>query len=332
MTPWREHHDTVHLVGVPGGSPHTAGRLSGMILLGGDTRERLGLSPGRVVLVGGGQAKADAAEFGVRGDRVVVPALGRTDPLVWPWELRRLIGSAGSVVCWTDELAGMASRMSRRVTLVSTLPQACPANPRRLARIVCLSERDEHAWRAKGTTAELLAAQSPVAPACDAARQHSRARLGVGPGVLLFAPLTDRPTETDARGAAFLLTLLHTMGYPVAALLPACASNMAVARRHHHGTGSPYPLLLTDLPIPSLLPAVDAVMTSHPPVTGSDWVLNHAAVAAGAEVLHLSHSGRAGLQGTPGAAASLVDPLDALLTKRGMPPLPRPRRPEPTHA
>lgn len=332
MTPWREHHDTVHLVGVPGRSPHTAGRLSGLILFGGSTREQLGMSPGRVVLVGGGQSAPDALGFGVRADQVVVPALGRTDPFVWPLELRRLIGSAGSVVCWTDELAGMASRMSRRVTLVSTLPEACPAQTRRLGRITCVCEADEQAWRAKGASPELLPTPAPPAPASETVREQARARLGLGRGVLLFAPLTDRPTETDARGTAFLLTLLHTMGYPVAALLPSSATNMAVARRHYHGTGSPYPLLLTDLPIPSLLPAVDAVMTSRPPVTGSDWVLHHAAVAAEAEVLHLSHSGRAGLQGTPGAAASLVDPLDALLTKRGMPPLPRPRRPEPTHA
>lgn len=284
-----------------------------------------------VVVLGGRGARESALSHGLAPHTVLAPPFGRPD--LARFALRRLAVGARRIVCWSDELARSAARLSRRVELVSTSPGACNAPARRLARVVCLTEHDAEQWRDRGASPEVESSLMPNPrswPSAD--RQEVRALLGLDASVLLFAPLADAPHHADARGLAFLLTLLHTAGYPVCGIVPSAAASIVAARRHRRGVGSAYRLLVTDRLLTDILPAVDIAVQPGTPRTGSEVLLDALARMAGAEVVRLSHRGRAGLSSTPGAAAPILDRLDTMLAARGVPAVLHSPRPEPVGA
>lgn len=315
--PHREPPETCHVVAAPAqsGRPGDVGRLSPLILLGHTLRVRARTNQ-RVVVVGPTGAADTARACGLEPTETITAPLG--NPRMARPGLARRCRGAERIICWSDELAPLVRRMADDVRLVSTNPALCPLPPRHFARITTLTEHDTLAWRSRGASpvhAESWIRElrdTPLGGVCSL-----RDQLVIDPGSLVLAELSDRPTRTDARGMAFLLSVLHTTGFPVCGIVPAVASNAHAARRHIRGLASKYRFFLTDLAIPSILSGVDLVVIAEQADTGSSQILEAYARARGCAVTRLSHRGRAGLQSTPGVAVPVLDMLEQILTARG---------------
>lgn len=305
---------TVHLVGAPPARPvtsHDAGRVTPAALCAACLR-RGDYPLGPVVVVGGPGAHEHAVACGLSPARVVVPPLERPD--LARWSLRRIAGGADRVVCWSDELARVGSRLCDNVELVSTDPGACRARPRKLARIACLTERDAEAWRGLGGTPEVIPVPRRLLP--DPDDRVAAVLPADAQGRIVFTPLSDRPTEADARGLAFLLSLLHETGYPVCGVIPVASANLVAARRHHRALHGRFRLLVSDRPLPDLLGCVDVAVMPDGVRHGADTLLEAMAAERGVEIVRLAHRGRAGLKSTPGVAAPILQRLDAIMAAR----------------
>ncbi|MCC5822695.1 MAG: hypothetical protein LAT64_03885 [Phycisphaerales bacterium] len=325
---------TLHLVGVPGTDRPTIydhGRLAPPLLLAAALRH--GLTPrGPVVIVGPAGATAAAESCGLTPDERIAPPIGE------PWlarpSLRRHARRLDRLVCWSDELAPLARRMAPEVHLISTRPGRCLLGPRQFARVLTVAEHDAIAWRIRGGSPEVApdwidALREPT----DAPRAPSvRAATGIGHSPLLIAALTDHPGMTDARGLAFLLSVLHTTGYPVCGLVPSISANAHAARRHIRGLVSRYPLLVTERPIIDHLHEIDVVTMPEEDKTGASMILEAVATARGCRVIRLSHRGKAGLKSTPGEVAPILETLDAIMADRPDPAHQAPSDAEPAHA
>jgi hypothetical protein len=217
--------------------------------------------------------------------------------------------------------------MADDVRLVSTDPDRCPLPPRHFARITTLTEHDTLRWRARG--ASPVHAETWLDELRCTTVHHAvslRADMNIEPACLVLADLNDRPIRTDARGLAFLLSVLHTTGFSVCGVVPSVSSNAHAARRHVRGLASRYRLLLTDLPMPSILADVDLIVMAEQPATGSSQILEAFARSRGCAVIRLSHRGRAGLRSTPGVAVPVLETLEEILIARGQP-TPQPTEP-----
>jgi hypothetical protein len=310
--------DTLHIVAAPAtGRPHAndQGRLSPLLLLAHALREGR-RPPGPVLLVGPEGCGRTAAGCGLHHDATITlplgqPRLGRPALLARTRRLQRL-------VCWSDELAPLVHRAADEVHLVSTDPDRCPGLARHFARITTLTEHDAALWRQRGAAPVRANAwveairRTPVDPGPGVDRLRDR----LGPEEILITALEDRPSRTDARGLAFLLSVLSTNGYPICGLVPSIAGNVHAARRHIAGLIRGYRLLVTEEPLPALLGAVDMVVMPEEPQTGASVILQAAAEARGCRVIRLSHRGKAGLKSTPGTAAPVLENLDAILAER----------------
>jgi hypothetical protein len=310
--------DTLHIVAAPATArpvPHDPGRLAPLLLLAHALHE--GRCPaGAVLLVGPEGCERTAAGCGLRHDGTITlplgqPRLGRPALLARTRGLQRLI-------CWSDELAPLVRRAADEIHLVSTDPDRCPGLARHFARITTLTEHDAALWRQRGAAPVRANAwvdairNTPVDPnrALDGLRER------LDPGDILITALEDHPSRTDARGLAFLLSVLSTNGYPVCGLVPSIAGNAHAARRHIAGLVSGYRLLVTEEPLPALLGGIAMAVMPEEPQTGASVILEAAAEARGCRVIRLSHRGRAGLKSAPGAAAPILQTLDAVLAER----------------
>jgi hypothetical protein len=325
-----DHPGTVHVVACPAtgvAGVTDRGRLSPALLLAHALANGL-TPPGPVVVVGPTGAADTARRCGLDPTATLAPPLG--NPRMGRPGLRRIAGGADRVVCWSDEIAPLVARTGEQVRLVSTLPDACPEPPRRFSAITVLTEHDAGRWRERG------ASQVTVAPWADRLREGPpggagglggaggagqagaalRARAGVDERTLVLTALHDTPRQTDARGLAFLLSVLHTTGYPVCGVIPSIAANAPSAARHVRSLASRYRLLVCDGPVTDLLSGVDVAVMPEQPDTGSGQVLDAFAASHGCRVVRLSHRGRAGLKSTPGVAAPILEALDAIRGER----------------
>lgn len=333
MSPHADHPGTVHVVAAPTTQScvsHDLGRLAPPLLLAHALRT--GLTPtGRVIVVGPTGAAETARACGIESATGMTLAIGQPD--LGRRAFRRLTGGAERIVCWSDELAPLARRMAELVELVSTNPDRCPLPPRHFARIVVLTDDDERRWRDRGgAPAAELAWLEGIGEAGRSTPNRIRTlrdECEIDDRVLLIAALSDRPARTDARGLAFLLSVLHTTGYPVCGVAPSIASNSFAALRHIRGLTDRYRFLLTERPLIDLLDSLDIVITAEEARNGSNAVLEAVARAHGVRVIRLSHKGRAGLKSTPGAVAPVLETLDAIMAERAA--APRPEG-EPAHA
>lgn len=320
---------TLHVVAAPAIArpvSRDVGRLAPVLLLAHALRE--GHCPaGPVLLVGPDGAARAAAACGLEHTASLTLPLG--EPLLGRRALRRRARGLNRLICWSDELAPLVRRAAHEVHLVSTDPARCPAPARHFARITTLTDHDAAAWRVRGAAPvradawiDEIRHAPPALPRTDLRR-----RLAIPDDQILIAALRDRPADTDARALAFLLSVLHTTGYPVCAVTPTVAANIAVARRHLVALVRRYRLLLTEHPLPALLHEIDLAVVPEGPPTGASMILQAAAEARGCRVIRLTDRGKAGLRSAPGAAAPLLDVLESIIQERG-----RHHRPEPAHA
>lgn len=308
--------DTMHIVAAPATArpvPRDIGRLAPLLLLAHALNERR-CPPGPVLLVGPEGCGRTAAGCGLGHDDTLTlplgqPRLGRPGLLARTRGLQRLI-------CWSDELAPLVQRAADEVHLVSTDPDLCPGLARHFARITTLTEHDAAIWRQRGAAPVRADAWVDAIRTAQTPSGECGLRDRAGPRRVLITALEDRPAGTDARGLAFLLSVLHTNGYPICGLVPSLAGNAHAARRHIAGLISRYRLLVTDEPLPALLGEIDMAVMPEQPETGASVVLQAAAEARGCRVIRLSHRGKAGLKSTPGVAAPILQTLDAILSER----------------
>lgn len=318
LAPFPGRPDTIHIVAAPATArpvPHDPGRLAPLLLIAHALNEGR-CPPGPVLLVGPEGCGRTAAGCGLRHDDTLTlplgqPRLGRPALLARTRGLQRLI-------CWSDELAPLVRRAADEVHLVSTDPDRCPGLARHFARITTLTEHDAALWRQRGAAPVRANAwveairNTSVEPTAGVAGLHDR----LGPRDILVTALDDRPSRTDARGLVFLLSVLSTNGYPICGLVPSIAGNVHAARRHIAGLVRGYRLLVTEEPLPALLGGVAMAVMPEEPETGASVVLQAAAEARGCRVIRLNPRSKAGLKSAPGAAAPILETLDAILGER----------------
>lgn len=335
MNDSRDHARTAHLVGVPATdrpSPSAEGRLAPALLLAHALECGL-VPPGPVIVCGPSGAAQTAAACGLTPHARVAPPLG--EPSLARPALRRVLPGADRLVCWSDECAPLARRMATEVRLISTRPGRCRLGPRHFAGVTVLTETDARLWRLRGGDPRVESGwiDSVRSVAHPPAARRLREETGIGEGLLLIGALSDQPAATDARGLAFLLSVLRTTGYPVCGVAPSVSHNTHAARRHIRGLVEGYPLLVTDRPIVELLHEIDAVTMPEADRSGAGRILEAAALSRGCRVIRLSHRGKAGLKSTPGAVAPILETLDAILAeRRNASPPDTKHEPRPEHA
>jgi hypothetical protein len=325
-----EHHATVHLVGspslsdpiTPAGRHLAPGRLTPAIACA--QAIHAGLSPNApVILVGQRESDRHARQMGLSLRHHLTPPLGLAR-LARP-ALRRVAGGVDRVICWSDELAPLATGMADNIELMSTRPDLCTVSPRRFSKITCYTDQDTATWTARGLIPERIdisTLQPVISTTASEARKAARDLLAINDETLLFAAISDRPSQADARGLAFLLTVLNATGFPVSAIAPDTARNAIAARRHHRATDRPYRMLLTRRPTGDWLPGADFVVLSHESSRdGSDAILEAYCHSFGCQIIRLDQAGKPTIGARGDAHDSLLARLDRAMLNRTSTPI-----------
>ena len=282
---------------------------------------RQGLTPpGTVLLIGDPTSERAARAIGLRPDQRIAPPLGRVSMI--SRLIRHHSRQCSRIVCWNDELAPLLRGLGCPADLISTRPglAECRVSGKVDVRVFERSDRD--AWESRNHQAELDSVLAPIVRDPPPLPQGpNRASLDIDPEHLRIGIVADRPRDIDARSMGFLMGLLHVSGFPLAAVMPADSSHLLSARRHHHGLGSRYRLLIAQEPIIAMLPLFDVLI--HPCFDGSGGahLIERLCENAETPVLRLRHSGRVGLSGAPGVAGPVVEALDDILARRSPDPL-----------
>lgn len=278
--------------------------------------------PGEVLLIGDPTSESAARAIGLRPDQRIAPTLGRVSMI--SRLIRHHSRQCSRIVCWNDELAPLLRGLQCPADLISTRPDLamCRVSSKVDVRVFERSDRD--AWEARNHQAELDSVLAPIVrnpPPLPSG--PDRASLGIDPEHLCIGILADRPSDIDARAMGFLMGLLHVSGFRLSAVMPSGASHLVSARRHHHGLGSRYRLLIARKPLIAMLPLFDVLI--HPCFDGSGGahLIERLCENAETPVLRLRHSGRLGLSGAPGVAGPVVEALDDILAQRTPAPLRR---------
>lgn len=311
MSDHADQHGTVHLVGTPGAAAsgrRVFGRVSPALLCARSIAA--GTTPNAPVIVVGTDRAADHARAcGLTVTATVTPPLG--NPRMARGAFRRIAGVAERIVCWSDELAPLAVHNAGEIELMSTRPDLCTRPHRRFTRIACYRDRDHALWSQRGASPVQI--ELPSIPAADAeAKALARERLGIDRPTIVLGALCDDVASANARGTAFLGTVLQETGYDITVVLPESADNLPSARRHHRARGRRFRMILTDRSPVEWLPALDFVATPHCTGTGADVCAAQLAMAAGAEIVRLGTGGKATLASAKHDAGTLLARLDAV--------------------
>lgn len=287
-----------------------------------------GLTPrGRVVLIGD-QPSAHAADaIGLSHDQRLAPPMGRIEML--SRTLRRIANGFERVICWDDELAPLLRGIHCPADLISTRPDLARRRVSSRVQVRVFERADRAVWESRNHLAEIDSVLNRlVADPAPAGSPPDRAQLGIDPDSICIGILADRPGDIDARSVGFLMGLLNASGYNLTAVLPNGASYLTDARRHHHGLGHHFRLIVAQSPIITMLPIFDVLI--HPCYNGSgaSSLIEQLCENLDTPVLRLNHAGRAGLSRAPGVAGPVIEALDDMLASR----VPDPSRTSEAHA
>ncbi|MCA9302997.1 MAG: hypothetical protein KC996_02635 [Phycisphaerales bacterium] len=307
----------VHIVAPPSSSSEgTAfGRLLPVVLCANAIR--LSAVPdGQILIIGDTSAERTATTLGLPRTRRITPIL--RNQRFCARLLRSIVPNTAHLICWSDELSSVLAETGTSSELISTAPNLAPRPPQSRTMIRVLDEIDRDTWSDLGRDATLdrdlpALVDSFSAPAH---RDTLRDQLAIEPQTILLAPLTDDPSQTDAREFAFLLGLLAAAGYRIAGLLPDSARNIHTARRHHRALHKPFRLFTTPSPILQSLPAIDLMLSINHTPSASVHLLERLCENTGVPVMRLTHAGRKGLAGSPGESIQLIQQFDQLTRER----------------
>lgn len=305
---------TIHLIGVPGPAKSAApshAMLSSAVLCAAAIKN--GTTPdASVIVVGGDHACEYAESCGLRVTATIAPPLGR--PSMARRMLQRVAGGVDRIICWSDELSKLAIGNADCVELMSTNPDQSKVTPRRFARIICFTDHDFASWSSRGGTPERQ--QLPVLhKAPESLRGATRNKLGIREPTVVLSAIANVPTESDARGATLLATVLQETGYDITVLVPSFANNIVPARRHHSARGSLYRMIITERSPIEWIAAADFVIVPIGNATGSDACLQSLIDSVGAESLRLGGRGKATLGHAKHEDGSFIDRLDLALER-----------------
>lgn len=321
---------TLHLVAPPSLEP-SATRAPGRLipaLLARDTPTRSNNT--QLVTIGDQSSKRAAQALGL------IPDLHITAPLAKPVLAKRMILSRTKpfdrIICYSDELAHLASTLKAPVELISTNPETLLTLPPNITVLRTLTQDDHDTWtqrRASPRLDETLADQLALPTPNPTTRATLRRALDIDDHTIVLAAAADAPHDVNAREFAFLLGLLAVSGYQTVGLIPRAASNLHQAVRHHNALSKPFRLIQSTRPLPELLPMIDACILGGAPTSASTRLLESLCESAGPRVLHLRHAGKAGFTRSQRIAARVLDQIDevaAAMKSR------QPSTPEPVHA
>ena len=275
---------------------------------------------GRVVLIGDEAGEKIARALGLSPDARLTPPLGHAEMLAR--SVRRIARDFERVIVWNDELAPLLKGIQVPTELISTRPDLARRRVPSRVSIRVFERADRTAWESKNHEAELDTTllhliERPELPQCS----HTLASLGIDPGTVSIGFLADRPRDIDARAIGFLMGLLDVSGFSLTAIVPEGASHLTSARRHHHGLGNHFRILIAQHPTIAMLPVFDVLIHSCYDGTGASTLIERLCENAGTPVVRLRSSGRAGLSRAPGVAGPVIEALDDILAQHAPDPI-----------
>jgi len=307
------HHDVVHLVAAPSANAGTysLGRTIPTVLCAQAIEQRL-TPPGRVILIGDTSCESQARMLGLNWHTRLTPPLGK--PELLRRRVKQLTKGATRVICWNDELAPILTGIRADIDLISTSPANAPDHISKRITIRAFEQGDCDFWIDRGNIASVDRVLPPILDhLADSNRSISLTSIGVHPDAICIGVLSDRPSDVDARELAFLLGLLNASGYTLTGIVPTTANNLAAARRHHRGLGSPFQFLVAADPITSILPIFDALIHPCFDGSGSSMLIERMCENADVPVLRLKESAREGLSRSPAVAGPIIEFLDEII-------------------
>ncbi|MFK7884556.1 MAG: hypothetical protein AB8F26_10285 [Phycisphaerales bacterium] len=290
-------------------STHAPGRLTPAFACAQAIKQ--GLAPNApIMVVGPEDAESHAVSCGLSVHRRIASPIGM--PRLGRPALRSLVGGVDRIICWSDELIGMATGIAEHAELISTAPHLCTVPARKIANVSCLTDHDASIWADRGIVTELLKINPGVLRQQDQ-RETARELLGIAPETLVFIAIADQPEHADARGLVFLMTVLDATKFRVQAIIPKHARNAAAARRHHRAIGNQYPLWLSERTPLEWLRVADLAALPASDGSGSDLLLELMCESQGCPVIRLDSGGTARIGPDGTGEQSLLEELDELV-------------------
>ena len=267
--------------------------------------------PGKTLLISDSAGRHSAKTIGLQADITLNPPLGRIALL--SRSFRAIALRFERIVCWNDELAPLLRHIDRPCELISTRPQLGPNRVSKRVEIRVFEREDRDVWEARNHPAELDTVLAPLVDHTNQPEQSiDRDLLDIDEQTLCIGAIADKSGDVDARAFCFLLGLLSASGYKLCGIVPAGASHLPAARRHHRGLDEPFKLMISDRPITSILPLFDALIHPCFDGTGSSMLLERLCENAEVPVLRLKDAARDGLSRAPGVAGPIIDALDEI--------------------
>jgi hypothetical protein len=307
----------LHLVSAPSLTRNdrcAIGRLTPAYLCAQAIKQKLTPS-GHIVLIGDHHAQIQADAIGLHYHERLTPPLGHTDLLARV--IRKRAAAFERVICWNDELSGLLKGLPCQSDLISTRPQLAKRRVSGKVNVRVFERADRDQWESRNHQAEIDTVlhrliKDPALPQCD----HTRESLGIDTNSICVGMLADRSCDIDARSVGFLMGLLNVSGFHLTSVVPQGASHLTAARRHHHGLGTHFRLMIAQQPIITLLPIFDVLIHPCHDGSGSSELIERLCENADTPVLRLHHSGRDGLSRAPGVAGPIIEALDDIIANK----------------
>ena len=276
--------------------------------------------PGRVLLIGDPQSEVVSRRLGLIPHQRLTPPMGRIRML--SREVQRISKQYQRVICWSDELAPLMRGLHADAELISTRPDLAQKRVSSRVDVRVFERSDRSIWESRNHQAELdtvltpLIQNPPPLPSVI-----NRSSLGLEPQDLCIGVIADQPSQIDARSFGFLMGLLHVAGFRLTAVIPSGASHLTSARRHHHGLGRPFRLLVSTQPMLTMLNLFDVLIHPCFDGSGSSHLIERLCENSDTPVLRLRHCGRSGLSRAPGVAGPIIEELDDIMARRAPDPI-----------
>ena len=275
-----------------------------------------------MLLIGDPSSERYAGQLGLNPDSRTTPPLGRVAMV--SRQIRQRSRAFSRVICWNDELAPLLRGLHCPADLISTRPDLAQRRVTGKVNVRVFERSDREIWESRNHPAELDTVLSPIIrnpPTLPIG--PSREDLEIDRDDLCIGVIADRPSDIDARAFGFLMGLLRASGFKLTAVVPNGSSNLVAARRHQHGLGNRFRLLIAHAPIITMLPLFDVLIHPCFDNSGASQLIERLCENAETPVLRLRHSGREGLSRAPSVAGPIIEVLDEVLAQRSADPLRR---------
>ena len=224
--------------------------------------ERLGDWTHEVLIIGDGGSEQ-------RIDRVVGGRLGHLaspggcHALAWRG-VRSVIRSLAPfdvIACWSSRTARLAGRAAAgsRVVAIGGAPVVHAAG---VDRALVFDDRDAERWQSMGVAWERVTAPSCATDVNSDTRAALRRELGIGMDDRVIVLAGDPVGSADVYRALYTVGILSLQNEQLTLVVPKRAAQIDRAYAMHRAINLKWPMIETDLPLTTLLPASDMALSA----------------------------------------------------------------------